>query len=106
MEKRGRGRPKKLGRKQVNIIIDARVAHLMREIAHLSGRKIGETYDVFLVGALPALEHTKKLYEDLARLPEESRAAFLQSVNGCVTDLENAVESARQIDIFNNGQKT
>ena len=100
MLKRGRGRPKKLGLTHVSVGISTEIADLMRDIARLSGRTMGDTYNDFLTGALPALLHTKALYEDLARLPSESRAAFVESLNDKVAILENAVQTAKQIDIF------
>jgi hypothetical protein len=106
MSKRPRGRPFKLGFTRVTVNIPTVVADLMREIADLKGVTLGDTYTSFLLGALPALEHTKKLYEDLARLPEESKEVFLSSLNQQVSALESAIDTARQIDIFNNGQKT
>ena len=99
--KRPRGRPFKYGFKQVTVNIPAHVADLMREISALKGVTLGDEYTSLLLGALPALEHTKKLYEDLARLPEESKELFLASLNKQVTELEAAIDTARQIDIFN-----
>ena len=99
--KRPRGRPFKHGFTRVSVNIPTVVADLMRDISHLKGVTLGDTYTSFLLGALPALEHTKKLYEDLARLPEDSKEVFLSSLNQQVSALENAIETARQIDIFN-----
>jgi hypothetical protein len=89
---------------QVTITLRNDVIALMRQIAQLSGKSIGQTYDDFLVSAIPALQHTKKLYEDLANLPESSRSSFVDSLNDHVANLQNAVEAVRQIDIFNNQQ--
>jgi uncharacterized protein (DUF1778 family) len=100
----------KLGRKrrpehsQVTITLRNDVIALIRDIAELSGKTISQTYDDFLVSALPALHHTKKLYEDLASLPESSRSSFIDSLNDHVANLQHAVETVRQIDIFNNTQ--
>jgi uncharacterized protein (DUF1778 family) len=105
MIKRGRGRPPKDNQAQVSIRLDSDLAVLMREIAKLSGKNVSETYNEFLLSALPALQHTKKLYEDLSNLPESSRASFIASLNDHVASLQNAVEAARQIDIFNNQQE-
>lgn len=99
--KRRRGRPSKYGFTQVSVSIPTPIANLMREICALKGVTLGDEYTSLLLGALPALEHTKKLYEDLARLPEESKEVFLSSLNQQVSALENAIETARQIDIFN-----
>lgn len=104
MIKRGRGRPPKDNQTQVSVRLDSDVAFIMREIAKLSGKNVSETYNDFLLSALPALQHTKKLYEDLANLPESSRSSFVASLNDHVANLQNAVEAARQIDIFNNKQ--
>jgi len=104
MVKRGRGRPPKENYSTVVVRLNTDLVDLMREIAKLSGKTIGETYNDFLLSALPALQYTKKLYEDLANLPESSRSSFVDSLNDHVANLQNAVEAARQIDIFNNQQ--
>lgn len=99
--KRGRGRPRKFGFKEVTINVPSHLLELMREVSALKGVTLGDEFTSLLLGAQPALQHTKKLYEDLARLPEESKELFLASLNKQVTELEAAIDTARQIDIFN-----